>query len=113
MLPQATQHLIATVRNPASSDADLQAAAQAFFHAAGRASRTDANSALATLAGHLSTEDLPRAGFLALVCGALVEQGCDPQPLAPPLTTRLQSLLEAAAALADAGDAPIPTPPGT
>ena len=102
MLPPATQHLIAAVRNPASTDADRQAAAQAFFNAAGRASRTEANSALATLAGHLSTEDLSRAGFLALVCGALVERGCDPQPLAQPLTARLQSLLESASALAEA-----------
>src|SRR5438067_11312776 len=112
MLPQVTQQLIATVRNPASTDADRQAAAQAFFNAAGRASRTDANAALAALAGHLSTTDLSRAGFLALVCGALVEQGCDPQPLAQPLTTRLQSLLEAAAALADACEAQIPKPAG-
>src|SRR5947207_15143749 len=96
MLPQATQHLIAAVRNPASSDADLQAAAQSFFNAAGRASRTDANAARAALAGHLSTADLSRAGFLALLCGALVEQGCDPQPLAQPLTARLPAQLAVA-----------------
>src|SRR5262249_38151440 len=83
-----------------------------FFNPAGRASRADANAALAALAGHLATEDLSRAGFLALVCGALVEQGCDPQPLAHPLTTRLQTLHEAAAALADASETKSPNRPG-
>src|SRR2546423_1566882 len=73
MLSQATQHLIAAVRNPAASDADMQAAAQSLFNATGRASRTDANAALATLAAHLSTEDLSRAGFLALACGAVLD----------------------------------------
>jgi hypothetical protein len=108
MNTQATQHLIATVRDAASTDADMNAAAQSFFNAVGRASLREANDALSTLAGSFSLDDPKRAAFLALVCGALVERGCDPLAIAQPLRQRLQSLLEAAAALADACCARMP-----
>jgi hypothetical protein len=49
---------------------------------------------------------------VALVCGALVERGCDPAAIAQPLCERLQSLLEAAAVLADACRARMPKPEG-
>lgn len=108
MNTQATQHLIATVRDAASTDADINAAAQSFFNAVGRASVSEANAALATLAGFFSLDDPKRAAFLALVCGALVERGCDPRAIDQPLRERLQSLLAAAAALADACRARMP-----
>jgi hypothetical protein len=72
MLTQATQHLISTVRDAASSDAEVQVAAQSFFTATSRVSVGETNDALSALAGFL------RAAFLALVCGALVERGCEP-----------------------------------
>jgi hypothetical protein len=108
MSTQATERLIATVRDPASTDAAMNAAAQAFFNAVGRASLDEANHALSTIAGFFSLEEPKRAAFLALVCGALVERGCDPLAIAQPLRERLQSLLEAAATLADACRARMP-----
>jgi hypothetical protein len=98
----AIERLAATVRDPAAKDADLNAAGQIFFRAVGRASREEVKAALTDLAGWLRELDPPRAAFVGLLCGTLVEQGCDPAPLAGPLTERLGTLLEAAVKLADA-----------
>ncbi|NUQ61738.1 MAG: hypothetical protein HUU20_04570 [Pirellulales bacterium] len=86
----------------------MNAAAQAFFNAVSQSSLDDANSAVHTLSGHFELEDMSRAAFLALICGALVERGCDPLAMAAPLTTRLASLLESSAALANACSERIP-----
>lgn len=108
MVAQAAQRLAATVRNDASSDADIQAAAQAFFDAVGRASAAEANDALRALASLVSLDNLARAGFIALLCGALVEQGCDSSPLTAPLIRQLQTVLERSALLVDACVASLP-----
>src|SRR5262245_1034042 len=110
MINQATQHLISTVRDSSSRDADMQVAAQSLLDSAGRVTATEANAALLELARHISIDDLSRAAFLALVCGALVENGCDPAALRQPLIERLKSLLESSARLAGSCVAQIPTP---
>lgn len=102
MLRDVTRSLIATACDSTSADADMGAAAQAFFNAIESASRDDANAALRLLGAHLDFENASRAAFLALVCGALVERGCDPLTIAQPVTERLASLLESSAALAKA-----------
>lgn len=102
MLTNATQSLIATARDPAATDADMNAAAQAFFAAVGRSSRDSANEAIRTLSCHLDLGDSSRAAFLALVCGALVERGCDPLAVASPLVVQLEALLKLSAELTQA-----------
>lgn len=111
MLTAALESLTATLLDRAATDADLNAAAQIFFKAAGRASPTDVNAALAALAGSVRELDTPRAAFAGLVCGTLIEQGCDPAPLAGPLTERLTTLLESSVALAEACRARLPKNP--
>ena len=108
MLTDATTSLIATARDGTSTDADMDAAAQSFFDSIGRASRDDANTALRMLGTHLNLENASRSAFLALVCGALIEGGCDPSTIAQQLTERLGALLESAAALANACVAQMP-----
>ncbi|HXG08344.1 MAG TPA: hypothetical protein VNK04_00995 [Gemmataceae bacterium] len=108
MVTAAIQHLLATVRDTSSSAADMRAAAQSLLSAVAQATVAEANAALAQLAEHILLDDLSRAAFLALVCGALVEQGCDPSVLNQPLNQRLRALLEASARLADACIARIP-----
>ena len=88
MLNDATNSLIATARDPTSTDADMNAAAQAFFDGIRGASRDDASAALRTVSTYFNLEDASRAAFLALVCGALVERGCDPLAIAEPLIER-------------------------
>jgi hypothetical protein len=80
----------------------MNAVAQSFFTAIGSVSRDDASDAIRALSGHFDIENTSRAAFLALVCGALVERGCDPLAIAAPLTTRLASMLESAAVMAQA-----------
>ncbi len=108
MLTDATTSLIATARDGTSTDADMDAAAQSFFDSIGRASRDDANTALRMLGTHLNLENASRSAFLALVCSALIEGGCDPSTIAQQLTERLGALLESAAALANACVAQMP-----
>lgn len=110
MLTQATGNLIAAVRDDSSNEADRQAATQSFFKAMGGTSIGEANDAISTLADFfVSLDDPSRAAHLALICGALVERGCDPLAMAQPLGTRLKSLLQASAVLADACRARTPT----
>ena len=108
MLTDATETLLATARTASSTDADLNAAAQGFFDAIQSASLEEANVAMQTLSNYFNLEDASRAAFLALVCGCLVEDGCDPLAIARPLTERISLLLEASAVLVDACMAQIP-----
>src|SRR5262245_25138452 len=110
MITQATQHLIATVRAPSSSEEDMRAAAQSLLNGLARGTPAQANAALSELAGCVSLDDPSRAAFFALVCGALVEIGCDPSDLIKPLNQRLESLLESSARLAAACIARLPKP---
>lgn len=108
LITNATETLLATARATSSTDADLNAAAQEFFDAIPDTSLEDANAAIRTLSNYFNLEDASRAAFLALVCGTMVESGCDPLAIARPLTDRINSLLESSAALADACIAEIP-----
>jgi hypothetical protein len=110
MLAPVTQHLIATARNSAAHDAELQKAAQTFLVAVGNASPGEIKEALTAISEHFAMEDPHRAGFLALVCGALVEQGVDPSPLVAPLRQRMTTLFASASRLADACRARLPEP---
>jgi hypothetical protein len=108
MLTETKQRLIATVRDATSGQTDMQAAAQSLLNAAARATAAEANAALSELAPFIALGDLSRGTFLAVVCGALVENGCDPSALSEPLSRQLQSLLESSAQLAEACNARMP-----
>jgi hypothetical protein len=111
MLAAATTTLIETAGSYAASDEEMQEAVQAFFEAAQQAERAEANAAMQRLGEYFDLENAARGSLLALVCGALVERGCDPLVIAKPLTHRLATLLAAAAELADACQAELPAPP--
>lgn len=102
MLIDATNSLIDTARDGTATDAQVNASAQSFFDEISSASRDDANAALRTLSAHFEFENASRGAFLALVCGALIERGCDPLAIAKPLIERLASLLKSSAELANA-----------
>jgi hypothetical protein len=108
MFAQSVQELIATVSDGSSTEADIRTATQSFFTALNGTSVGEANSAISAFAGFFSLDDFSRAGHLALICGALVERGCDPMAIAQPLSARLKSLLEAATVLAEACRARMP-----
>lgn len=107
MLAETTNVLIATARNNHATATQVNNAAQSFLNAAVDASPKDIGSALRSLGRHL---DLPpqRSAVLALVCGALIERGADPELIADRLTDGLRPLLVAAVELAGAGMKRIP-----
>ncbi|QDU38524.1 hypothetical protein Mal4_28530 [Maioricimonas rarisocia] len=109
-LTAATDALIAVAQDPDSEEAAGQEAARAFIEAARHAGVDASNAAILRLSRHFDIEHGGRAAFLALVCGALVEQGCDPDAMAAPMTRRLESLLKSAADLADACRERMPEP---
>jgi hypothetical protein len=104
----ATKKLIDTVRNKSAREDDIQQAAGDFFRAVGKVAKPEAEAQMALLAGHFDLPDPERGAFLARMCGALVEGGIDPLPMARPLRLRLQTLLEDCAKLADACRAQLP-----
>lgn len=112
MFTQAAQRLVATAREPSSTEADFKAAVQEFINAGNQAQLAEANEALAIVAELIELENLERGGFVALVCGAMVERGCDPAPLARPLGARLRPLLERSVRFAEACKAQMPKPEG-
>ncbi|MEW4527925.1 hypothetical protein [Maioricimonas sp. JC845] len=109
-LTAATDALIAVAHDPNSEEAAGQAAARALIEAAQSAGIEESNTAIRCLSEHFSMDHPGRAGFLALVCGALVEQGCDPDAMAEPMTRRLAELLKSAGDLADACREQMPEP---
>lgn len=101
MLHVATNSLVANARSSTSTDAELNAVAQSFFDAISTVSRDEANAALRTLSQHFNLANPSRSGFLALICGTLIERGCDPLAIAAPLTERLAILLKSSVELAN------------
>jgi hypothetical protein len=96
MLNQATTNLLSVARDEKSTDAEFKAAVQEFINSIRGLPLNDATEAVGSLAALFDLKDVSRAGFVALLCGAIVEQGCNPLVIAQPLTKRLQSLLEMA-----------------
>jgi hypothetical protein len=90
----------------------MRAAAQSLLEGIARATAAQANAALSELADYISLDDPSRGAFVALVCGALVENGCDPSVLSKPLSRRLESVLESSARLAAASIARMPESEG-
>jgi hypothetical protein len=102
MLFPSTKNLIATAQNPHKAPKDVDKAAEQFFASADNLSKAEMAEQMTELAKHFGLADVYRGAFLAMVCGALVERGCDPQPMAGPLRAQLKIILEACGRLVDA-----------
>src|ERR1051326_6396021 len=88
MIREATQALLTTLQDPAADEGRVRSAAQALMNAVRRASREEVAAAMRELSAAFALPDLQRAGFAAMLCGALVEGGFDPSPVAGPLMER-------------------------
>jgi hypothetical protein len=108
MIFPTTKNLIETAKNPARKPADVDAAGQKFFAAVENLTKAEKEEQMAALAEHFDLPDVHRSAFLALMCGALVEQGCDPQPMAAPLRAALKKVLESCGRLLEACRAKMP-----
>lgn len=106
----ATQKLIAAARSKSNRPEDVDRAAQEFLQATDKISPRDAAVEMGLLAQHFDLPAVERGAFLARMCGALVERGCDPLPMARPMRQRLLPLLENCARLAEACRKEMPAP---
>ncbi|MEM7474989.1 MAG: hypothetical protein AAF483_08350 [Planctomycetota bacterium] len=99
MVEALTAALLATLQNSEATPDELADAGAKFFQDASGMTLDEANQALAILGEHLDLEDDYRAAYLAVICGALVEQGCDAEEIVEPLLDRITLLLKAAASI--------------
>ncbi len=93
------------------TDKAVEEAAAAFLAKVEQMSQEEAAEQMAALAEKFDLPVLYRGAYLALIGGAMVEKGFDPQPMAAALRVQLQKLLEASAKLADACRAVMPPAP--
>lgn len=99
MLSNATQQLIEVARDRASSPRDFQNACSEFYSHVGTAEAAEVRAAIIAVAGSFSMEDPRRVAILALICGALAEDGQSTDLFAKPLLDRFSKVLELAVGL--------------
>jgi hypothetical protein len=108
MIFSSTKNLIEVAKNPARKPTDVDEAGQKFLTAVANLTKAEKEAQMAALAEYFDLPDVHRGAFLALMCGALVEQGCDPQPMAAPLRAKLKKVLESCGRLLEACRAKMP-----
>ena len=96
MLSETVDRLIETARDDALAGDEMNSAAQDFFETVSKGSVEEANDAIRRISDHFGIENMEKAAFLATICGALVEKGCDANAMAGPLLDRVESLLKSA-----------------
>lgn len=101
MMEKAAEDLIAAARSPETPDEQLRASAGRLLDAAADAPVAAVNDAMRRLARCIDMRQHQRSAFVALVCGALVESGHDPEIVSGGLLGRLHSLLVDCAEFAD------------
>src|SRR5262249_8581621 len=101
-MSSAAEAFVTKVVDGESEMTDLRAAAKEFLATTAGLSAQEKERALRHISQYLNITDAPRAALVGLVCGALVEQGCDAGLIADPLIERLESLLRSSATLCKA-----------
>lgn len=99
--------LLLAVRASGASADDARTRARLFMEAVEKASPDDAEHAVREYAEVLTDVPIDRLPFAAIVGGALVERGADPDWVEPRLTGRLADVLEEAVPVAELADARI------
>jgi hypothetical protein len=102
------RRFLRTAEDPTADQDSLSAAGQAFLDWTRTVGRDEVEAGLRELACGFALPDATRAGFLALICGALVEDGFDAETIAQPLVERLWQLLPACVSFAEACRALVP-----
>ncbi len=107
MLQQSVEDLLKAIRDPDSTEEQINMANDAFLEAFENFSIDKANEALIALTQAFDCKDPARVGFMASLCSCLVDEGCDPGLLGGPLVKILAELLESCSRLFDACDTAI------
>lgn len=102
------QQLVDLAANPDTDEETMVQAAQALFEAAADASPEAGRAALITLSSGFTNDDPQKSGFLAVVCGALVENGFSPEPLVGPILQQFRELIPPATRFMEACEERLP-----
>ena len=73
---------------------DVDKATQELLTASEDFSPEQATEAAAILAGAIAAPEYPRSFHAALICGAFMEGGCDPEPISGPFLDKLSHMVE-------------------
>src|SRR6476646_7083943 len=95
MITSVLDALLQTLRQPTSSEEDIEAAARAFFHTLPAATPQQVQDALEGLTTFLNANDVFHAGYAALIIGTVLEHGYDFASISQPLIERLSQVLTA------------------
>ncbi len=94
MTTEAAQKFADLIRDDSCEKPQIESAMRELLSSAS-GSKTQANDVLRTLSGLIGIKNRVRGGFVSVVCGSLVEQGCDPQIIAAPITNSLREIMPA------------------
>ena len=108
MLASEVRSLLTVVEDPEADVASLTCCAKQLLSTALQSDLTERQAALEQLARVFANSSGTRATCLSVICGALIEHGCPPDPLASPLFLRIGELLPQVIELYDRCAAQIP-----
>jgi hypothetical protein len=98
MLESAANTFLATASDPNSESIEINASAQAFLKATTESTPAEKQRAIQILSAGFSLDDLMRSGFLAMVCGVLLERGAMPGIASASFISWLEDVLNRQAA---------------
>ena len=93
MLASDVRALLTSMKDPQADLASLTSCAGQLLRTALESDLTERQAALEQLSRVFATSSGIRATCLSMICGALIEHGCPPEPLASPLFLRIGELL--------------------
>ena len=93
MLASDVRALLTSMKDPQADLASLTSCAGQLLRTALESDLTERQAALEQLARAFAISSGKRATCLSVICGALIEHGCPPEPLASPLFLRIGELL--------------------
>ena len=105
---QAARRLSEAARDPAVPLERFEAVAEGVAGGLEQVSAEQARDVIRALGEGVASPDGGRAALVALLCGAMVERGADPAPLAGPLLGRLRAVASEARRFFDACAARVP-----
>lgn len=107
MTNEAAQKFADLVRDDSTEKPQIEAAVREMLASTGK-SGDDPNETLRMMSELVGIDNHVRGGFVAVVCGALVEQGCDPTIMAAPMTDSLRVIMPSCCRLLDTVQAEMP-----
>jgi hypothetical protein len=98
LMNEALQNLINVLESNSKLE-EAQTAARSLLQPSQDATEQEVSKVLETLGSKITTLKNSRAAFCALICGAIIENGHDCQPVVEPILNRARTMLETSASI--------------